>query len=92
MSTTEPSAADLAAALARKDYFRIGDARVAWWPTSELYMQIMRDAPADRRAMLREASGLRRPPCSEALWRDVVARLPDALDDLPWAGLIGGAS
>jgi hypothetical protein len=58
------------------DYYRVGDS-VAWWPAENQRPQIMWDKPADRRAWLRSATGLRRPPYSDSLWREIVSLLPD---------------
>jgi hypothetical protein len=76
MNTKQPTAREVADEMIRRDYYRVGD-RVAWWPAKNQRPQIMWDAPADRRAMLREATRLHRPPYSESLWREIVSLLPD---------------
>jgi hypothetical protein len=76
MNSKQPTAREVADEMIRRDYYRVGDG-VAWWPPENQRPQIMWDAPADRRAMLREATRLKRPPYSESLWREIVSLLPD---------------
>lgn len=81
MST--PTAREMADAMIRGDYYRVDTASgtVALWPVRNQRPQIVRNAPADRRAVLRSVTKLRRPPYSEELWREVVSMLPDVTDD-----------
>jgi hypothetical protein len=69
----------MADALIRENYQRqlhYGHWRVVWWHASNLYPQLMPNKVADRRAMLRTATGLKRPPYSAALWQEIVSMLP----------------
>jgi hypothetical protein len=68
------SAAMLQAGFRRQ--FHLGGWRVAWWPATEHYPQRMPNSVADRRAMLRTATRLKRPPYSEALWQALLMSLP----------------
>lgn len=70
---------EMAAALTRGDYFRVDQTSgtIAWWPVKNLHPQIMGNKPADRRAWLREATGLKSPPYGERIWREIIAFLPD---------------
>jgi hypothetical protein len=79
------NAKQLAEAMTRRDYFRVDQASgtVAWWPTGNTYPQIMRNEPADRRAILRTVTRLRRPPYSVELWQEIVAMLPDVTGSRP---------
>ncbi len=56
--------------------------RVVVWPACNVYPQPMRDTPADRHAMIRAATGLKKPSHGGAishstfLWREIVGLLP----------------
>lgn len=70
---------DLADTMIRANYRRQlhrGHWRVAWWHPDNFYPLIMRNGTADRRAMLREATGMRRPPYSAETWQEIVMLLP----------------
>jgi hypothetical protein len=76
---TSPSARELADAMIRAGYRRqlyFKRWRVAWWPADNRYPQRMWNKAADRRAMLREVTGLKRPPYRAALWEEMVMLLP----------------
>lgn len=76
---TNLSSQDIADSMIRLGYRRQFHGRrwrVVWWPATERYPQRMPNNVADRRAMLREATKLKRPPYSPALWDDIVSLLP----------------
>jgi hypothetical protein len=81
----QPTVRAIADALIREYYFRVDQdsGTVAWWPACNLYPQLMPNKPADRRAMLRTATRLRRPAYSVELWQEIVALLPDVTEVQP---------
>lgn len=77
--STSITIAEMAAAMYAAHYRQQehkGRRRVAVWDPCSVYPQLMWDTPADRRSMLRTATGLKRPPYSDDLWREIVALLP----------------
>ena len=74
------SAHELAAAMVRVHYRRQlhwKKWRVVWWHPENPFPIPVGNSVADRRAMLRTATGLKRPPYCDALWEEIVRLLPE---------------